>query len=270
MAKMRQLQAANLRDRLEQEQVLMYDAILLEKKKRLGGAVMEVPDVGTMLSNGDQRLLAAHLTISLGQQKVATHSFNPLTMLCLCPGEHSKKKLATSGGDNSGGREAFLLTDQSIPAILPSMSSRKCLKIVRVEHARLDEVAAEFANLMKGRYLAAGGAVLLFSATHLAMAGLPGYTADLMHAIEYLKKEIGEHMIYAPLPHYFGAGCQDDHTVRAAAELSAWAADVFGGERCYLKHTFELATNIMVGAGTGGAAACCACATPSSAYRHTL
>jgi uncharacterized membrane protein YgcG len=94
--------------------------------------------------------------------------------------------------------------------------------------------------------------VLIFSATHLGGAGLAGYTADLMNSINFLKKEVGEHIVYAPMPHYFGAGCKDEQTVRAAVELSAWAADVFGQERSYLKHTFELATDLVVAAGIDG------------------
>jgi hypothetical protein len=148
--------------------------------------------------------------------------------------------------------EAFVLTDQCFPAMLPADGKRKCLKVVRLEHGMLGELAAEFANLVKGQFLVAGGVVLLFSSTNLGGAGVAGYTADLMHSIAYLKKEVGEHLVYAPLPHYFGAGCKDEQTVRAVVELSAWAADVFGLERCYLKHMFELATDILVSAGIDG------------------
>jgi hypothetical protein len=258
MAKKREVQSGSLREKMDPEQLLAYEAILAEKRKRLtvrdliGGRPVEVPDIGSMLSNGDHRLLAAQLNISLGQQQVTTYSFNTDTMQCLCKSEHNTLKMAATGGETRCGREAFLLTDQCFPAVLPADGKRKCLKIVRIEHGMLGELAAEFVNLLKGRYLAAGGVVLLFSATNLAAAGIAGYTADLMHSIERLKKEVGEHMVYAPLPHYFGAGCKDEQTVRGAVELSAWAADVFGGERCYLKHTFEVATDILVAAGTDG------------------
>jgi hypothetical protein len=196
--------------------------------------------------------LAAQLNISLGQQQIATYSFNTDTMQCLCKGEHNMMKIAAAGIEMRSGREAFLLTDQCFPEVLPADGKRRCLKIVRVEHGMLGKLAAKFINLLKGRYLAAGGVVLLFSATNLGTAGVAGYTTDLMHSIERLKKEVGEHLVYAPMPHYFGAGCKDEQTVRGAVELSVWAADMFGRERCYLKHTFGLATNILVAAGTDG------------------
>jgi hypothetical protein len=79
-----------------------------------------------------------------------------------------------------------------------------------------------------------------------------GYCADVMHCITTLKREIGEHLVYTPLPHLFGAGCQDETAVRAAVEVSAWAAQVFGKERSYLKQGFKVANNILASSGTGG------------------
>jgi hypothetical protein len=212
MERRRAVQSGSLRERLDPEQLLAYEAILSDKKKKLavgdliGGGQAQVPlhsDVGTMLSNGDHRLLAAQLNISLGQQKIATYSFNTTTMRCLCRGEHNVAKITAAGNEPRGGMEAFILTDQCFPAELPADGKRKCLKILRMEHGMLGELAAEFANLVKGRFLAAGGVVLLFSATHLGGAGLAGYTADLMNSINFLKKEVGEHIVYAPMPHYF-------------------------------------------------------------------
>jgi uncharacterized membrane protein YgcG len=268
MAKVREAQSTTLRGRLG-DRVLAYDAVLKEKRRRLtvsnlvGGGLVEMPEVGSMLSNGDQRILSANLSISLGQYKIATYSFNTATMMCQCDGEHSGVKIAGGGGERAGGMEAFLLVDQSYPAILPAHGKRKCLKIVRLEHGMLQELASEFVSLMKGRFLEAGGLVLLFSATNLAAAGIAGYTADLMHSIGILKKEIGEHLVYAPLPHFFGAGCGDEAAVRGAAELSAWAADVFGRGGSYLKHSFIMATDIMVGAGQDGT-------QPAVSARHRL
>jgi hypothetical protein len=236
MERRRAVQSGSLRERMDPEQLLAYEAILADKKKKLavqdliGGGTVPVPDVGRMLSNGDHRLLAAQLNISLGQQRIATYSFDTTTMQCLCKGEHNAAKIAAAANETRGGMEAFVLTDQCFPAILPADGRRKCLKIVRIEHGMLGKLAAEFANLVKGRFLAAGGVVLLFSSTNLGGAGVAGYTADLMHSIAYLKKEVGEHLVYTPLPHYFGAGCKDEQMVRAAVELSAWAADVFGKE----------------------------------------
>jgi uncharacterized membrane protein YgcG len=242
------------------DRVLAYDAILAERRRRLAvqglmgePGPVEVPDVGSMVSNGDQRLLATNLEINLAQQKVVTASFNPATMLCKCDAPHAKKKLATFRHEEKGGMEVIFLTDQSFPATPPVHGSKKCIKVLRVEHGLLSDLTVELTSLLKGRYLEAGGAVMLFLATNLAGAGMAGYCADLMHAIATLKKDIGEHLIYTPLPHLFGQGCMDEQTVRSAVEVSAWAAQVFGKERSYLKRSFEVANRILAAAGIGGA-----------------
>jgi hypothetical protein len=130
----------------------------------------------------------------------------------------------------------------------------KCIKLVRIEHGLLSDLTAELINLLKGQghYMEPGGAVMMFSATSLAAAGVAGYCADVMHCITTLKKELGEHLVYTPLPHLFGTGCQDETAVRAAVEVSAWAAQVFGRERSYLKRGFEVANNILASSGMGG------------------
>jgi hypothetical protein len=123
----------------------------------------------------------------------------------------------------------------------------KCIKLVRMEHGLLPELTTELINLLKGNFMEAGGAVMMFSATNLVGAGVAGYCADVMHSITTLRKELGEHLVYTPLPHLFGTGCQDEQAVRAAVEVSAWAAQVFGRERSYLKRGFEVAYGAELG-----------------------
>jgi hypothetical protein len=92
MAKKREVQPSNLRERLEPEQLLAYDAILAEKRKKLavrdliGGRVVEAPDVGSMLSNGDHRLLAAQLTSAWGSSK-SPHTASTLIRCSACARE---------------------------------------------------------------------------------------------------------------------------------------------------------------------------------------
>jgi mannose/fructose-specific phosphotransferase system component IIA len=58
-------------------------------------------------------MLASHLEINLGQQKVVTYSFNPSTMMCLCNATHSKSKKATTRSEGRGGMEVIFLTELS-------------------------------------------------------------------------------------------------------------------------------------------------------------
>jgi hypothetical protein len=126
-------------------------------------------------------------------------------------------------------------------------------KFRRLDAAKLAAAKAEFLQLerdvittmLRGRYLAAGSIILLYSSMNLALAGTSGYCADLIAAIERLKVEIGEHVVYTPLP-------QDQMTIRLAVEVGAWAVHYFGKDNNLLKESFEVANDIMEEAGTGG------------------
>jgi hypothetical protein len=104
----------------------------------------------------------------------------------LCDAQHSHSKIASYKNENRGGMEVILLTDQSYPAVLPVHGIKKCWKIVRVEYGFLSDLTSELIHPLKGRYLEAGGAVMMFSATNLAAAGMADYCADLMHGIATL------------------------------------------------------------------------------------
>jgi hypothetical protein len=200
-----------LRQELGDKQ-LAYDAMLAVRKKDLatkhllGGEQAATPDVGSMVSTADRRLLRTHLEVSVGQRRATTTNFDPQRMTCNCAGQHSSYKMAGGGGYRAG-REAILLADQSYPPMLEATGVRRCLKILRIEHGMLMELADALVEMLRGRFITAGSVVLLFSATNLAVAGTSGYCADLIGAIEKLKAGVGEHVVYTPLPHFFGAGC---------------------------------------------------------------
>jgi hypothetical protein len=73
-----------------------------------------------------------------------------------------------------------------------------------------------------------------------------------MTAFRKLRRELGEHLIYTPLPQFFGSGCGDEMSIRATVETAAWMTHVFGRERLFLKRTFETSHVIIAEAGEGG------------------
>jgi hypothetical protein len=169
----------------------------------------------------------------------------------LCNGSHSIRKIASSRGEYKATREAFLLTDQSYPAALPSSTDKLCINVIRIDHGMLIELAAALENVLRGRFLEAGSLVALFSATNLAESGLDGYCADLVQTINRLKCNVGEHVVYTPAPHMFGSGCNDGATIRAAIEVGAWSIHVFGRDCCHLKRSFDAANDMVSQAGYG-------------------
>jgi hypothetical protein len=172
-------------------------------------------------------------------------------MRCLCEGSHSTDGFITGrGGDDKP--VAIVLADQSYPAMWQGGGDKMCISIIRVEFAMLDELADELAARLRGRHVAAGSIVMLFSATNLAAAGTTGYCEDLVSAINKLKRSVGEHVIFTALPHFFIGGCGDRATIRSAVEVGVWAPHFFGGDRIFLREAFLKANEILLDAGTGG------------------
>jgi hypothetical protein len=76
-------------------------------------------------------------------------------------------------------RRTFVLSDQNFSPCLPCASG-ECLIIFRVEDGSLKEIVSGFLDLTRGKEIATGSVVLLFSATHLMLRGVAGYMADYM------------------------------------------------------------------------------------------
>jgi hypothetical protein len=147
---------------------------------------------------------------------------------------------------------AVVLADHSNLVAWFCSGRKRCLIVISIEHGTLFDLAEELLVRLRGRYLETGSVVMLVSATHPAMAGTAGYCEDLMFTIRKLRRELGEHLIYTPLPQFFGSGCGDGLTIRAAIESAAWATHVFGRERLFLKRTFEATHVIIAESGEGG------------------
>jgi hypothetical protein len=137
------------------------------------------------------------MEVSMGQRRVVTTNFDTVAMTCYCPGQHCAYKIEGGGGTRTG-REAILLMDQAYPLCWEATGVRRCMKVIRIKHGMLLELAnlAIFFNkLGGGRY----------------------------KRIEKLTAIVGEHVVYTPPPHFFGAGCKDQMTIRLAVEVGAWA-----------------------------------------------
>jgi hypothetical protein len=238
------------------DKVLGYDAVLearrriMEVPQLLGGPAAATPDLGSMLSTGDGRLLNVIMDVSIGQNKVVSSTVDN-NWRCLCRAEHSGETLAGRGGGETE-RVAVVLADHSYPAVWQCSGRKRCVVIIRIEHGILFDLVEELLIRLRGRYLGAGSVVMLVSATHMALTGTAGYCEDVMLAIRKLRRELGEHLNYTPLPQIFGAGCGDELTIREAVESAAWATHVFGRERLFLKRTFEASHAIIAESGEGG------------------
>jgi hypothetical protein len=83
-----------------------------------------------------------------------------------------------------GGRKLFFLTDQNMPAVLPS-KKEMCPIIIRIDGGLLWELGMTFLGLL-GRYAVPEGSVIVIgSISHLMEEGRVGYSKGLV--TEYIR-----------------------------------------------------------------------------------
>jgi hypothetical protein len=213
---------------------------------RTDGLEPQQRSVGSFVNTMDGRLYKTGISTSLAEKKTSSLSFNSETMECMgCVNNHSAKIWRNRGESADLTAEAFLLTDQSYPPVLPSTSEQSCVKIMRREDATIMELVNDFLMLTKGKEINKQGIILIHSLSHMARAGTEGYAEDLLLAGTKLRAALGQQLHVVPLPHLFLSGCTCPMTIRTAAEVAAWAAKVYGEEGKLLTDSFQLANYLI-------------------------
>jgi hypothetical protein len=202
----------------------------------------------------DGRMRIVEVDVMLGQKLTWTYSFNLRTAECIGCKEHvNDYPFPRRGSQVRGGRQAIWLADQSIPPVLPSTSKTlQCVKIVRLEGGMLQELAEGLVRVLSGRQIAAGSTILMTSVTNMAAAGTAGYADDLFRAIKFLKRNLGDHLVYGPLPNFLMNGSEDPITIRTCWEFAAWAKFTFKEEASLLSSSFDVVEKQLAKRGVGG------------------
>jgi hypothetical protein len=240
------------------DDILQYRAVNNEKARIMEvtdlrtGETKPGPDLGSMLTSLDGRMRIVDLEVNLGQKMVWTYSISRRTMECIgCSKHFNVISFPRRGTGGRGGLQAVWLCDQSMPPILPSSSELGCVKIFRMEHGMLADLADGLVRLLSARQIAAGSVVLLCSLTNMAIAGTVGYANDLMAAIKFLRVNLGDHVLYGPLPCLMMNGCGDEATIRTAFEISRWATTAFGRSYGLVHNSFKLVDQMAMERGEG-------------------
>jgi hypothetical protein len=204
--------------------------------------------VGSFVNTMDERLYVTGIRTSLADKKTTTLSFDPESRRCHgCSHNHAEKMWRTRGSTDEGEptAEAILLTDQSYPPLVPSHTEQSCLKILRREDASIMELANELLQLLRGKEVNKNGIILVHSLSHMAKAGTEGYIEDLLMAASKLRAVLGQQIQVVPLPHLLLAGCTCPMTIRTAAEVTSWAAKVYGEDGRFLTGSFRKANHLL-------------------------
>jgi hypothetical protein len=214
---------------------LEYEAILRVNRESLApmqpdGTRGPAPNLGSFTSTQDMRQVTAGMRLNLQMKKTALTSFNINTQRCFgCSGHDEQVIWRKKGASTPLQREVLVLTDQSYPAVLPTGGAQRCIKIIRVEHGSISDLVYELTSLAKGMEFAKGTVVLIHSASHMARAGTVGYVEDFLREASLVKSVLGQHMLVAPAPPLFLAGCSCQETIRACAEICTWANKMYAG-----------------------------------------
>jgi hypothetical protein len=228
---------------------IKYDAVRrvnldAAKVHRSDGLAGSSRGAGSFVNTRDARLLITSISSNLGEKKTVTYSFDPSAMACKgCTVNHATTNWKIKGreDDPAPTGEAFLLTDQSYPPVLPCSWEHKCLKFIRREDATMMDLANEFIGLVRGKEISKQGIVLMHSLSHMARVGTEAYVEDILIATSKIKAVVGQQIEVVPLPHLFVAGCTDPLAIRTAAEFTSWAAKVYGEDGKFLTKGFQMA-----------------------------
>jgi hypothetical protein len=216
------------------------------------GKFSMLPELGSMITLLDGRMCLADVHVILGQNQTWTYSFMVKSMECIgCTAHINATPFPRRGSNVRGGRQMVWLTDQSMPPLLPATTTQECIKIICLESGTLQELAEGLVRTLSGRQIAAGSVILMTSATKMAAAGPAGYAEDLMRAIHYLKRSMGDHVLYGPLPNLFMNGCGDATVIRTSVEVAHWARAVFKDSPAMLSNSYKLVEKHLVDRASG-------------------
>jgi len=109
-----------------------------------------------------------------------------------------------------------------ISPMAPPMSGGRCLAVVRIEDGTLSELADLLIEQCKNRWLPNGTAVILAAGGQMAREGTAAYAANLVAAVNKLKRYLPAGSFVAHGPLAFACGNGDMATIRTAIEISHW------------------------------------------------
>jgi hypothetical protein len=255
--KFKEKKIKELEDNLGDEK-LAYNVILAASKSAMAAPDLakhtkQMPaNLGNIFSEADGRVKLSDIQVVLGQKKTWTYSFDHTTFECLgCSQHHNRLYFPRRGSTARGGRQTIWLTDQSMPAVIPVSSNLSCVKIIRLENGSVLDLASGLVDLMCGCQIAAGSLVLITSVSNMAAAGTAGYSEDLIAAIQLLRRSLGDHINYGPLPNILFNGATEE-LIRTNLEVGVWAQESFKGNDALLLESFAVLESSMADRGVGG------------------
>jgi hypothetical protein len=205
-----------------------------------------------MIEMGDGRMLSGELKLSISSKKIITSSFDNNCLCLNCDLHKSRPALRTiEEAGPAGAPQAIILSDQNFAPQLPVSGQQQCIKVLRIKHGKLIELAEELLARVGNRRVPPGSLILLSSVTHLSNVGLSAYIADYLEATKILQDRLGiETRIATLLPLLIG-GCSNSVVVRELLEFVTWAEYYDANNPGMMEDTFTLAKLMLHDSGEG-------------------
>ena len=148
----------------------------LSRKIAVAGGGFET---GSFVVAADNHHLAAQNFHSLKDKLNVSMSFEPKHMVCVtCADNHV---ILPEGG--GGGPVCIVLADQNFCAYGPANRGEKCMLVIRAEDGLLSDLESIFRDVFRNfcrpeGFLPAGSVIMIGSASHVSLLGLPSYAED--------------------------------------------------------------------------------------------
>jgi hypothetical protein len=121
--------------------------------------------------------------------------------------------------------------------------------LLRIEHGDLHKLADLFFSLTDIYKIQRGSIILLSLVSHLALAGLDAYAADMANIIGRIKGRLGGTVEAFPIAPLLSGGCEDQSLTRAVFDTCLWLKAIPGYPIIGYTNTIISA---MLADGTGG------------------
>jgi len=196
-----------------------------ESRWGLTGEKLAPKVAGSFVVPGDTRIQLTQVRCSYSKMLNVSSSFNIENMECLaCESEHMvlapehEKKDLTSMVPVT-----FYLADQNFPAILPPTTTGTCIKILRIEDGKVEELVQRLLEVIKGFSVPAGSTIVVSSLSQLCCNGPQAYASSIREANRMLSAAFGRgiRLMHGPPVPCFSMSSED---MRAWEEVDSWLA----------------------------------------------
>ncbi len=187
-----------------------------------GGCLSALGEMENFHSIGDGRLKRSVLVENMSDFTIATASFTPATWCCVsCSVKHTLLPKKRNVNQWEGGRKVIVLSDQAMPAVLPSSESR-CPAIIRIEGGSLNELGKNFCSILGDFALPPVSVMIHCSLSNLRIEGLATYIERSINEVRRFSSMFKNTISCIPIAPPPLCGIPDADTVRSLYDYTLW------------------------------------------------